>query len=107
MVSNEHSSLQCYSILMQSDTWSRGQRVEPGPEGGVSVGTESDTGANKFQLPNLVLAIEEPELYQHPSRQRHLASVLLNLAEGALPGVAKNTQVIYTTHSPLFVGLDR
>ena len=58
-------------------------------------------------LPSLILAIEEPELYQHPSRQRYLASILLNLAEGAIPGVATSTQVIYTTHSPLFVGLDR
>lgn len=58
-------------------------------------------------LPALVLAIEEPELYQHPSRQRHLASVLLQLARGTIPGVAKKTQVIYTTHAPLFVGLDR
>ena len=64
-------------------------------------------GTGNIQLPNLVLAIEEPELYQHPSRQRHLASVLLKLAEGAIPGVAKSTQVLYTTHSPLFVGLDR
>jgi len=59
------------------------------------------------QLPGLVLAIEEPELYQHPSRQRHMAAILLKLAQGAIPGVAKRTQVIYTTHSPLFVGLDR
>lgn len=58
-------------------------------------------------LPNLVLAIEEPELYQHPSRQRHFATVLRNLANGVIPGVASDTQVIYTTHSPLFVGLDR
>lgn len=59
------------------------------------------------QLPGLVLAIEEPELYQHPSRQRHMASVLLKLAQGTIPGVAKRTQVLYSTHSPLFVGLDR
>lgn len=59
------------------------------------------------KLPSLVLAIEEPELYQHPSRQRHIASVLLQLAQGAIPGVAKRMQIIYTTHSPLFVGLDR
>lgn len=63
--------------------------------------------ADKPHLPNLILAIEEPELYQHPSRQRHLASVLLKLAHGAIPGVAKKTQVLYSTHSPLFVGLDR
>ena len=75
--------------------------------------TESDLEGDKPQrasnpsLPNLVLAIEEPELYQHPSSQRHLAAVLLKLASGVIPGVAKQTQVIYATHSPLFVGLDR
>ena len=74
---------------------------------GTSERTHSDREANNVPFPNLVLAIEEPELYQHPSRQRHLASVLLNLAKGAIPGVAEKTQVIYATHSPLFVGLDR
>lgn len=59
------------------------------------------------QLPGLVLAIEEPELYQHPSRQRHMAAVLLKLSQGAITGVAKRTQVLYSTHSPLFIGLDR
>ena len=57
--------------------------------------------------PSVLLAIEEPELYQHPNRQRHLARVLLKLAMGGIPGVARQTQVIYTTHSPLLVGLDR
>jgi len=59
------------------------------------------------QLPCLVLAIEEPELYQHPSRQRHMANVLAKLASGTVPGVAKQTQILYSTHSPLFVGLER
>jgi len=59
------------------------------------------------ELPCLVLAIEEPELYQHPNRQRHLAKILLQLASGETPGVAHNTQIIYSTHSPLFVGIDR
>ena len=36
-----------------------------------------------------------------------MANILLKLAEGSIAGVAKKTQVIYTTHSPLFVGLDR
>jgi len=58
-------------------------------------------------LPNLVLAIEEPELYQHPSRQRYLSKIFLQLASGKTPGVAEKTQIIYTTHSPLFVGIDR
>src|SRR3546814_9535851 len=28
------------------------------------------------QAPTLILAIEEPELYQHPTKQRHFADVL-------------------------------
>jgi len=59
------------------------------------------------RMPNLILGIEEPELYQHPSRQRHLAKILLDLTSGSVPGVAQKMQVIYGTHSPLFVGLDR
>ena len=78
-----------------------------GSEDGTTEEDESGPKTGNVQLPSLVLAIEEPELYQHPSRQRHLASVLFNLAKGAIPGVAENTQVIHATHSPLFVGLDR
>lgn len=65
------------------------------------------TGGDGKSLPDLILAIEEPELYQHPNRQRHLAAILMKLASGQTPGVARSTQVIYCTHSPLFVGIDR
>lgn len=69
--------------------------------------TEEKKSEEKVRLPNLVLAIEEPELYQHPNRQRHLAKILMQLAHGKTPGVAEKTQIIYGTHSPLFVGIDR
>jgi putative ATP-dependent endonuclease of OLD family len=81
-----------------------------GVEGPTEEGLASQTEIplqGEPQLPGLVLAIEEPELYQHPSRQRHMAAILLKLAQGTIPGVAKKTQVLYSTHSPLFVGLDR
>ncbi len=78
-----------------------------GPEHETTDENTSEVDLSSHRMPNLVLAIEEPELYQHPVRQRHLASVLLNLATGSIPGVAENTQVIYATHSPLFVGIDR
>ena len=75
---------------------------------GEGVNSEEEIpAAGKPLLPGLILAIEEPELYQHPNRQRHMASVLLQLAQGSIPGVAMKTQVIYSTHAPLFVGLDR
>ncbi|MDE0305914.1 MAG: AAA family ATPase [Albidovulum sp.] len=46
--------------------------------------------------PTLLLACEEPELYQHPPQARHLAGVLSSLSGG-------NAQVIVSTHNPLFV----
>jgi putative ATP-dependent endonuclease of OLD family len=49
--------------------------------------------------PTLILACEEPELYQHPPQARHLADVLSKLSCG-------NNQVLVTTHSPLFVSGD-
>lgn len=64
-------------------------------------------GENESVLPSLIIAIEEPELYQHPNRQRHLSQILLRLVEKGVPGVAEKVQIIYTTHSPLFVDLKR
>jgi len=61
----------------------------------------------KIVMPNLILGIEEPELYQHPNRQRHLSKILFKLATGSIKGVAAQTQVIYSTHSPLFVDIER
>lgn len=68
---------------------------------------ENKTESTIVNLPNLVLIIEEPELYQHPNRQRHLAQILSKLSEGAIAGVSEKMQVIYSTHSPHFVGIDR
>ncbi|QJR36781.1 ATP-dependent nuclease [Gemmatimonas groenlandica] len=57
--------------------------------------------------PSLVIAFEEPELYQHPSRQRHIAEMLRRLAHGAGGSSAHGAQILYSTHSPLLVGIDR
>lgn len=78
-------------------------RLSPGGE----EKQEEEEGAEQGGLPNLVLLIEEPELYQHPTRQRHFARILWELSQSATAGVADQTQVIYSTHSPHFVGLDR
>lgn len=47
-------------------------------------------------MPRLILACEEPELYQHPPQARHLASVLEQLSE-------QDAQVLICTHSPAMV----
>jgi predicted ATPase len=46
--------------------------------------------------PTLLLACEEPELYQHPPQARHWHKVLRDLSEA-------NSQVMICTHSPYFV----
>ena len=66
-----------------------------------------EQGVQAPEQPSLLLAIEEPELYQHPNRQRHLSAIFRNLASAGIPGVSQKTQILYTTHSPQLVGLDR
>jgi len=68
---------------------------------------EDAADAPATPAPNLILAIEEPELYQHPTKQRHFAEVLRSLSGGALPGVEGVTQVAFACHSPMFVSLGR
>ena len=46
--------------------------------------------------PTLFLAIEEPELYQHPPQARYMATVLEKLSD-------QRNQVLIATHSPYFV----
>ncbi len=57
--------------------------------------------------PDLILAIEEPELYLHPSRCRYLSDLLLQLAERPGTGLGGSNQIIYATHSPYFLDLNR
>lgn len=58
----------------------------------AAVGAASDTGV-------IFLAIEEPELFQHPVQAQAFAKVLRDLASDS----GKNIQVAYATHSPYFV----
>jgi len=67
-----------------------------------SSGNSADNDSN---TKTLIFAIEEPELYQHPSRQRHLASILQELTENQVPNY--NFQIIYSTHSPFLVDITR
>jgi putative ATP-dependent endonuclease of OLD family len=54
------------------------------------------TAIGDESAPRLILACEEPELYQHPPQAKHLAVVLRELS-------TKNSQIMLCTHSPYFV----
>jgi predicted ATP-dependent endonuclease of OLD family len=59
----------------------------------------ADHGAAAGQQGVICLAIEEPELFQHPVQARAFASVLRRLAEDE----RQQIQVTYATHSPFFL----
>jgi hypothetical protein len=54
---------------------------------------------------DIILGIEEPEIYQHPTKQRLFRQVLRSLADGFSNATGIRMQVLYVTHSPLFVDL--
>lgn len=49
----------------------------------------------------VILTIEEPELYMHPQMERKMRDTLYRLSEQS------NTQVICSTHSPVFIDLSK
>lgn len=49
--------------------------------------------------PSIFLAADEPELYQHPPRARHVGAVLASIGDRADTRV----QVAYSTHSPYLI----
>jgi len=51
-------------------------------------------------LRRFVLLVEEPELYLSPHAQRHLFRVLRGLAQ-------RGNQILYSTHAPVFLSVDR
>lgn len=59
----------------------------------------ADRGPGDAERGTLCLAVEEPELYQHPTQARVFATVLRGLAEEQSNAV----QVMYATHSPYFI----
>lgn len=52
--------------------------------------------ASDINAPTLIMAIEEPELYQHPPQARYLSEVLQELANDS-------SQIIVCSHSPYFI----
>jgi len=83
--------------------------VEPNTEGSDEreTRTSESESLETSRGPDFILAIEEPELYLHPSRCRYLSNLLLQLAERPGVGLGATNQIIYTTHSPYFVDLHR
>jgi len=74
--------------------------IEPNPDGGLSL-VRSIAALDEARVRGLVILIEEPELYLSPPAQRHLHRLLRKLSTRG------RNQVLYSTHSPVFLGVDR
>ena len=69
-------------------------------DGGLSL-VRAITALADARIRGHVILIEEPELYLSPPSQRHLHTQLHRLAARG------RNQVLYSTHSPVFLGVDR
>src|SRR5436309_5601715 len=74
--------------------------TEANPDGGLSL-VRSIAALVEARARGLVILIEEPELYLSPPAQRHLHRLLHRLSARG------RNQVLYSTHSPVFLGVDR
>lgn len=70
-------------------------------------GAEDVSELEMLHVPDLILAIEEPELYLHPSRSRYLSQTLDNLSSTQAEENEPRTQILLATHSPYFISMDR
>lgn len=68
--------------------------------------SESET-EEAFDEPqsDIIIGVDEPEIYQHPTKQRLFRQVLRRLADDFSRATGIRMQVICVTHSPLFVDL--
>ena len=69
--------------------------------------TVTDAGEKTKDSHSIIIAIEEPELYQHPTKQRHFSSVLRELAKLDAHAGTSAVQLLICSHSPHFLATDR
>ncbi len=76
-------------------------KAEPGTDQNEKTITEPQPPTRT----DLVLIVEEPELYLHPHRARYLANLLASLSDSTVR--SSRNQILCSTHSPYFVQIER
>ena len=56
---------------------------------------------------DIILLIEEPEIYQHPIKQQVIYEAFHKLCDGFSVATGIRFQIIFTTHSEKFIGLNK
>lgn len=71
----------------------------------ISEANQREVGEYDRAQSDIIIAIEEPELFQHPTKQRLFYTALSELASDFNRRTGIRLQVMYATHSPLLVSL--
>lgn len=71
----------------------------------ISSSNQKESGDFDEAQSDIVIVIEEPELFQHPTKQRLFYRALSELAKSFDQKTGIRLQVIYATHSPLLIDL--
>lgn len=66
---------------------------------------QKELGTQQTAGPDMILAIEEPELFLHPARCRYMSNLLNDLANKSGMGLGSKNQVLFASHSPYFIDL--
>ncbi len=73
--------------------------------GEVDSQSKEEMNSSNVTYPNLLLAIDEPELHQHPNRQYTFRRILNDLSHKDKPGTFSKYQIIIATHSPILTDI--
>jgi predicted ATP-dependent endonuclease of OLD family len=69
-------------------------------------GAKADADFNEAQS-DIILLVEEPEIYQHPVKQKIIHDAFHSICTGFSAETGIRFQVVFTTHSEKFVGIKR
>ncbi|MFC5066953.1 ATP-dependent nuclease [Flaviflagellibacter deserti] len=70
-----------------------------------SSSTERSSEQYSEPLSDIILMIEEPEIYQHPLKQKQIYDAFKEICSSFDPGTGIRIQIIYTTHSEKLISM--
>lgn len=66
---------------------------------------EGDKQEHTEAQSDIILLIEEPEIFQHPIKQRLFREAFKSISDGFNASTGIRVQIVYTTHSPLLIDI--
>lgn len=70
---------------------------------------DAQEDGDRFEEPqsDIILLIEEPEIYQHPHKQELISQAFYEICEDFSESTGIRFQIVFTTHSEKFIGISK